>query len=52
LRTELQAALAKKLKSRDSQMQELIQSITSLENKLNDLLTETRYKEDKQMEPS
>jgi hypothetical protein len=46
------AALAKKLKSRDSQIQELIQSITSLENKLNDLLTETRYKEDKQMEPS
>lgn len=51
---KLIAALAKELKAKDSQIQELKENITSLEDKLNDLLTKTKCKEDKEKlkEPS
>jgi prefoldin subunit 5 len=46
---KLIAALAKELKAKDSEIQELKQNITLLEDKLNDLYTEMKRnnKEDK-----
>lgn len=51
---KLIAVLAKELKAMDSQIQELKENITSLKDKLNDRLTKTKCKEDKdkQTEPS
>lgn len=51
---KLLAVLAKELKAMDSQIQELKENITSLKDKLNDRLTKTKCKEDKdkQTEPS
>ena len=43
-------ALAKELKEKDSEIQEIKQNITSVENKLNDLLTKMKHNEEKQAE--
>jgi hypothetical protein len=50
---KLIAALAKELKVKDSEIQELKQNITLLEDKLNDLLMKMKYKnkEESQREP-
>ena len=45
---KLIAALAKELKQKDSEIQELKQNITSLENKLNDLAIKMKYSEGQQ----
>jgi predicted transcriptional regulator len=50
---KLIAALAKELKEKDSEIQELKQNMTILEDKLNDLYMKMKYnnKEEKQGEP-
>jgi hypothetical protein len=45
---KLIAALAKELKQKDSEIQELKESITSLENKLSDLAIKTKHSKDKE----
>jgi prefoldin subunit 5 len=49
---KLIAALTKELKQKDSELQELKQNITSLENKLNDLAIKRKHsiKEEEQEE--
>ncbi|HET7391448.1 MAG TPA: hypothetical protein VFJ51_11535 [Nitrososphaeraceae archaeon] len=50
---KLIAALAKELKVKDSEIQELKNNMTLLEDKLNDMLSKMKYKnkEEKQVEP-
>jgi sensor histidine kinase YesM len=50
---KLIATLAKELKAKDSEVQELKQNITLLEDKLNDLYMKMKHnnKEEKQVEP-
>jgi septal ring factor EnvC (AmiA/AmiB activator) len=43
---KLIAALAKELKQKDSQLEELKQNITSFEDKLSDLSTKMKYREE------
>ena len=43
---KLIAALAKELKAKDSQIEELKQNITSLEDKLSDLFAKMKYREE------
>jgi predicted transcriptional regulator len=48
---KLIAALAKELKEKDSEIQELKQSLTLLEDKLNDLYREMRCNKEDKKEP-
>ncbi|HZI71785.1 MAG TPA: hypothetical protein VFD60_11555 [Nitrososphaeraceae archaeon] len=49
---KLIAALAKELKQKDTEIQELKQNITSFENKLNDLYVKMKHRQETQEEQS